>query len=86
MGCIKIADYNGHKVAWKETSESEWKQNEDKMIKKEFEILQNLKHENIVKLFGYTKSVIENSSRYGIVLEYVDGISLEEGKFLCDTC
>ena len=50
----------------------------------EFLPLTYLKHENIVKLFGWTKVSRSKPTKmvhsYGILMEYMEGESLNEGK------
>ncbi|KAF2073996.1 hypothetical protein CYY_004703 [Polysphondylium violaceum] len=67
---VKTGDF----VAIKQIEKSRIDNNTLQSVKKEFDILLNLKHNNIVKVLG----VVETSSKINFILEYVENGSLRD--------
>ena len=64
-------------VAWKRLKPKVFQSESWKKLKKEFHNQNLLNHENIVKVYGWTKQIIKGKIFYGIVMENMDRGDLE---------
>ena len=74
FGIVKLAinSQTGEKVAIKIINESKIKKADKILLLREIEILQNLKHPNIIRLYSY----ISKEKKLYLITEYIKGIEL----------
>lgn len=74
FGTVFKANLNGNIVAWKKLTSGRM---ESKMWLEEFKNQAILDHDNIVKVYGWTKEIKGNKIIYGIVMEKMNNGDLE---------